>query len=79
VRLARAATVLRRFVLTPTVGSGVAAGVRLTPTLDPRVAFLAKVVGYAVPGTSARSKDLDPPIERDLPPPGRPSEPERER
>lgn len=78
-RVARAASALRKLVAAPTPGNAVAAAVRLTPNLDPRVAFLAKVLGYALPAERHRSKDLDPPIERDMPIPSRQDEPDRER
>jgi hypothetical protein len=78
-RVARAVSALRRLVATPTPGNAVAAAVRLTPTLDPRVAFLAKVLGYAMPAERHRARDLDPPIERDMPIPSRQDESDRER
>jgi hypothetical protein len=78
-RVTRAASALRRLVATPTPGNAVAAAVRLTPTLEPRVAFLARVLGYALPGERHRSRNLDPPIERDMPIPSRQDEPDRER
>jgi hypothetical protein len=78
-RLARAASALRRLVAAPTPGNAVAAAVRLTPNLDPRVAFLAKVLGHALPAERHRSRDLDPPIERDMPIPSGQDERQRER
>jgi hypothetical protein len=78
-RVARAALALRRLLATPTPGNAVSAAVRLTQNLDPRVAFLARVLGYALPAERQGSRDVDPPIEREMPIPSCQDEPERER